>query len=57
MIRSIFTFLTQHLHFVPDSFLQLQQRFNYHPAAMVGFYIAGMTDSYATRFCNVQGLT
>ena len=55
-IHTIFSFLLSKPEFVPTSFLNLHYHKGYSRELMIGYFIAGMTDSYASRFCQIHGL-
>ena len=49
-------FLLKQPSLIPESFLMLFQEKKYNVQQVLGFYIAGMTDNYASRFCKLHGL-
>ena len=55
-INIIFSFLLSKPEFVPTSFLNLHYQKGYSRELMIGYFIAGMTDNYASRFCQIHGL-
>lgn len=55
-IESIYMFLLKQPSLIPESFLMLFQEKKYNVQQVLGFYIAGMTDNYASRFCKLHGL-
>ncbi len=55
-INNIFSFLLTKPEFVPTSFLNLHYHKGYSRELMIGYFIAGMTDNYASRFCQIHGL-
>ncbi len=55
-INTIFSFLLTKPEFVPTSFLNLHYHHGYSRELMIGYFIAGMTDNYASRFCQIHGL-
>ena len=55
-IDIIFSFLLSKPEFIPASFLNLHHHKGYSRELMIGYFIAGMTDNYASRFCQIHGL-
>ena len=56
-IESIFSFLLLKPEHIPPSFLELHEKKEYSRDLVIGYFIAGMTDNYASRFCQIHGLT
>ena len=56
-IESIFSFLLLKPEYIPPSFLELHENKGYSRDLVVGYFIAGMTDNYASRFSQIHGLT
>ncbi|RAP31315.1 deoxyguanosinetriphosphate triphosphohydrolase [Candidatus Marinamargulisbacteria bacterium SCGC AG-343-D04] len=56
IINNMFHFLKQNSQLLPNSFLKLIQKNDYSFNKTIGFYIAGMTDTFAVHFCNIHNL-